>query len=78
LVAFALACWPAGRIGIAPGCALWLFQPAVAICILLVAFVGGLAGPLLWPAVVHHAAAAVVLARAAIAPFIEAHQRRSA
>jgi hypothetical protein len=45
-----------------------------AICLLLVAFVGGLAGPLLWPTLVHHAAVAVVLAHAAIAPFIETHQ----
>ena len=45
-----------------------------AICFLLVAFLDGLAGPLLWPAPVHYAAAAVVLAHAAIAPFIEAHQ----
>jgi hypothetical protein len=66
--------WPTDSIGVAPGRALWLFQPAVAVSLLLV----GLADPLLWPAAVHHAPAAVVRACAAIAPFIEAHQRRSA
>jgi hypothetical protein len=47
---------------------------------------GGIAGALgglmkssaEWGNQLHHAAAAVVLARAAISPFIEAHQRRSA
>jgi hypothetical protein len=69
-VGFALACWPAGGSGsgaIWPRRALWIFQPAAAICLVLVAVTTGLSGILLWPAVAYHAFATVALARPAIA-----------
>jgi len=69
-VGFALACWPAGGSGggaIWARRALWVFQPAAAICLVLVTVTTGLSGILLWPAVAYHAFATVALARPAIA-----------
>jgi hypothetical protein len=68
LLFLAVACWPEqGSRAISPAArrAIWLFQPAAAACLLWVAFGFGLRGPVLWPAVAYHLAAAVALGRGA-------------
>ena len=68
-IGFALACGPAGGSGdgaLAARRALWVFQPAAAICLVLVALSSGLSGILLLPAVAYHALATIVLAWPAI------------
>lgn len=61
LLGFTAACWrwpdPAGRR------AFWLFQPLVAAPLAGVALFTALGGPLLWPAILYHAAAAMMLGR---------------
>lgn len=61
LIGFAIACWrwsePVGRR------AMWLLQPLVAVPLVGVALFTALGGPLLWPAILYHAAATIVLAR---------------
>lgn len=64
LIAFGLATWPQeGGPSPAARRAMLVLQPAMAIGLALIALGPGLAGPLLWPAVAWHVAAALVLAR---------------
>jgi len=51
-----IACWSR-----ASWRALWLFQPAAAVCLVYVALGSGLHGVLMWPAVAYHTAATILL-----------------
>ena len=51
-----IACWSG-----ASWRALWLFQPAAAVCLVYVALGSGLHGVLIWPAVVYHTGATILL-----------------
>ena len=64
LTCFALACWPVGDSPtVAARRAMLLFQPAMTLVLILTAFLTSLAGVLLWPAILYHAGASIVLAR---------------
>ena len=58
LVGLAIACWP-GRALVG----MWIYGTAVALYLALLGVAGGFAGPLLWPAVVVHAALSGLLGR---------------
>ena len=51
-----IACWSG-----ASWRALWLFQPAAALCLVYVALGSGMHGVLMWPAVAYHTGATILL-----------------
>lgn len=64
LICFGLACWPvAGVLAPAARRAMLLFQPAVALVLAVSAIGADLGGMMLWPAVLYHAGATVLLVR---------------
>ncbi len=61
LIALGVACWPGP-----PMAGMLIYSAAVALYLAYVGFAGGMAGILLWPAVVLHLVLAAFLARAAM------------
>ena len=63
LIALGVACWPGP-----PRAGMLLYSAAVTLYLAYLGFAGGLAGILLWPAVILHAILTVLLTRASTAP----------
>ena len=64
LISFAMACWPKpGGPSSSARHAMLVFQPATASVLALVSLATGLAGHLMWPAVVYHTVATYLIWR---------------